>query len=346
MNRRHFLKGAATVAAVTSLPLQGFAQSQSLANASSQPTFPRFRFNADGKFRIMQLTDTHYISGDPRSERAMKNVCEMLDTEKPDLVIHTGDIIFGKPAKESFKEIFSPMAQRHIPFAVALGNHDDEFGLSRMEAYNFIRTLPGNVNTPEKGIHGASNDVLTLEASDGRTAWVFYLLDTGNRCKDIPMDCYDYLHFDQLQWYRNQSSAFTQQNGGKPIPSLAFMHIPVLEHVEALRDKSRMLKGNLGEEPCPSLINSGFFAQVQEMGDVQALFSGHEHDDDYIMKWRNKYLVYGRFSGCDTVYNNLLPSGCRMIELTEGETGFRTWVRLQGGAVEQNLRIPQDFQKK
>jgi hypothetical protein len=124
------------------------------------------------------------------------------------------------------------------------------------------------------------------------------------------------------------------------------MHIPVLEHVEALRDKSRMLKGNLGEEPCPSLINSGFFAQVQEMGDVQALFSGHEHDDDYIMKWRNKYLVYGRFSGCDTVYNNLLPSGCRMIELTEGETGFRTWVRLQGGAVEQNLRIPQDFQKK
>lgn len=345
MNRRNFLKGAAAVAAASSMPLQGFSHSLQQSETPSNPEASQFRFNDKGKFRIMQLTDTHYIAGDARSERAMKNVCEMLDTEKPDLVIHTGDIIFGKPAKESFAEILLPMAKRRIPFAVALGNHDDEFGLSRMEAYNFIRTLPYNVNSPEKGIHGASNDVFTLQGKDGKTAWVLYLLDTGNRSKDIKIDSYDYLHFDQLQWYRNLSRSFTLQNGGTPVPSLAFMHIPVLEHVEALRDKSRMLKGNLGEEPCPSLINSGFFAQTQEMGDIQALFSGHEHDDDYVMKWRDKYLIYGRFSGCDTVYNNLRPSGCRMIELTEGEAGFRTWVRLYGGTVEQDLRIPQDFRK-
>lgn len=345
MDRRNFLKSAAAVAAVGSMPASSLAHPE-LQPAVSGNEMPRFAFNAEGKFRIMQLTDTHYISGDPRSERAMKNVCEMLDTEKPHLVIHTGDIIFGKPAKESLREILAPMAERRIPFVVALGNHDDEFGLSRMETYDFIRTLPANINTPEKGIYGASNDVLMLQGKDGKPAWVFYLLDTGNRCKDIKINGYDYLHFDQLQWYRTLSRKFTDGNGGTPVPSLAFMHIPVLEHVEALRDKSRMLKGNLGEEPCPSLVNSGFFAQVQEMGDVQALFSGHEHDDDYVMKWRDKYLIYGRFSGCDTVYNNLRPSGCRMIELTEGEVGFRTWVRLYGGAVEQDLRIPQDFAKK
>lgn len=344
MDRRKFLKGAAIVTASTSMPLSGLAQPES--RISHQPIkFPQFSYNEHGKFRIMQLTDTHYVVGDKRSERAMNNVTQMLDVEKPDLVIHTGDIIFGKPAKESLREILSPMADRKIPFVVALGNHDDEFGMTRMETYNFIRSLPYNVNTPEKGIYGTSNDIITLQGKDGKTAWVFYLLDTGNRSKDINIDSYDYLHFDQIQWYRQHSTTFTQQNGGSPIPSLAFMHIPVLEHVEALRDKSRMLKGNLGEEPCPSLINSGFFAQVQEMGDVQALFSGHEHDNDYVMKWRDKYLIYGRYSGCDIVYNNLRPSGCRMIELTEGEVGFRTWVRLYGGAVEQDLHIPQDFNK-
>ena len=67
--------------------------------------FAKFKFNPDGKFKILHLTDTHYVSGDPRSERALKNVIEMLDSEKPDLVIHTGDIIFGRPAEESLPYI-------------------------------------------------------------------------------------------------------------------------------------------------------------------------------------------------------------------------------------------------
>ena len=59
------------------------------------------KYNADGKFKILQLTDTHIIAGDPRSERALQNINAVLDAEKPDFVIHTGDIIFGEPAAES-----------------------------------------------------------------------------------------------------------------------------------------------------------------------------------------------------------------------------------------------------
>ncbi len=345
MDRRHFIQGMAMTAAAAACPSAVAALPQEAPQVQSPQgsSFPNFTFNAQGKFRIMQITDTHYIAGDGRSKRAMDNLIQMLDKEKPDLVIHTGDIIFGKPARESFNEIFAPISECKIPFAVALGNHDDEFGLSRLEAYNHIRTLPYCVNTPEKGIHGASNDVITLSSADGKKQWVFYLLDTLNRCHDIKINTYDYLHFDQIQWYREQSLAFRKENGDKPIPALAFMHIPVFEHLQALEDTNKRIVGNMWENPCPSMINSGMFSQMQEMNDVAALFCGHEHNNDYVMKWRGKYLIYGRYSGCDTVYNNLPASGCRMIELTQGETFFRTYVRVYNGGIEQDLTLPKDL---
>lgn len=116
---------------------------------------------------------------DPRSERALKNVAEMLDTERPDLVIHTGDVIFGKPAEASLREILSLIADRKIPFAVTLGNHDEEFGKNRREVFDIIRSIPYNINTPVKEIYGVSNDIITLSsATDDTVKWVFYLFDS------------------------------------------------------------------------------------------------------------------------------------------------------------------------
>ena len=349
MKRRDFLKGAAVMTAGSMVPQMAMSAKKKTtkpeAPADVKPKYPNFTFGANGKFRIMQFTDTHYITGDARSERALKNVQSMIATERPDLVIHTGDIIFGKPAQQCLTEILAPISESGIPFAVALGNHDDEFGMSRLEVYDYIRQMKGCINTPEKGIHGASNDLITLSSADGTVRWAFYLLDTGNRCKDIAIKTYEYLHFDQLAWYRGESLRLREGNGGKPVPSLAFMHIPLLEYTEALRDKSRYLRGNLGEEPCPSLVNSGMFVQMQEMGDIKALFSGHDHDDDYVCKWRDMFLAYGRYSGCDTVYNNLKPNGCRMIEITEGASSIRTYVRLSDGKVEQDLTLPDSFHK-
>ncbi|MBR5607689.1 MAG: metallophosphoesterase family protein [Bacteroidaceae bacterium] len=345
MNRRHFIQGMAMTAAAAACPASAgaFAKEAPQVQTPQGSSFHNFTFNAQGKFRIMQITDTHYIAGDARSKRAMDNLIQMLDTEKPDLVIHTGDIIFAKPAERSFDELFAPIIERKIPFAVALGNHDEEFGMSRLEVYNYLRSKPYCINTPEKGIHGASNDVITLSSTDGKKQWVFYLLDTMNRSKDIKINAYDYLHFDQIQWYREQSQHFRKENGGTPVPALAFMHIPVFEHLVALADSKRKIKGNLQENPCPSLINSGMFSQMQEMGDVMALFSGHDHDNDYVMKWQDKYLIYGRYSGCNTVYNNLEASGCRMIELTQGQTSFRTYVRVFDKGIEQDMTLPKDM---
>lgn len=105
----------------------------------------------------------------------------MLDTEKPDFVVFTSDFILGNPVEASAREILQPLVERGIPFAVALGNHDSDFELSRSDIFKVFRSIPGNVNTPDDlGIHGCSNDILTLAGPDGVDR-VFYLFDSGNR---------------------------------------------------------------------------------------------------------------------------------------------------------------------
>lgn len=347
MKRRQFIQGMALTAAAAACPQAVAAAVPAAAPQAQTPqggSYPNFVYDAQGKFRIMQITDTHYVAGDARSKRALDNVTQMLEREKPHLVIHTGDIIFGKPAERGLDEIFAPVVERKIPFAVALGNHDEEFGLSRLEVYNYIRTLPGCINTPEKGIHGASNDLITISTPAGKKEWALFLLDTLNRCTDVDPKFYDYIHFDQIDWYRRESLRLRAENAGTPLSALAFMHIPLYEHLQALADPERRLVGNMREAACPSLINSGMFSQMQEMKDVKALFSGHEHDNDYVMKWRGHYFIYGRFSGCNTVYNNLAANGCRMVELTAGDTqNFRTYVRNFDGGIEQDMTLPKDM---
>ena len=63
-----------------------------LANAQQQT----LQFNKDGKFKIVQFTDVHYIYNDPRSDVSIERINQVLDMEKPDLVLFTGDVIYGK----------------------------------------------------------------------------------------------------------------------------------------------------------------------------------------------------------------------------------------------------------
>ena len=343
MHRRDFLKVAALTGAAIAVPeldaLAGRRKDEKSEPVINDKPIIEFRFRPDGKFKILQLTDTHYIAGDKRSERALANLVEMLDAEKPDLVIHTGDIIYGNPAAKSARELFQPVVDRNIPFAVTLGNHDSDFELTRNEIFDVIRAIPGNINTPvREGLYGCSNDVISLSSSKG-VERVFYLFDSGSYINYRGEKGYDYIRHSQIGWYREHSEAFTHANGGNPVPSVAFFHIAVREFTDGMKDESRDLVGTSCEKPCPSNYNSGLVANFKEMGDVEAVVCGHDHDNDYVMKYGDMFYIFGRFSGCDTVYNNVGPSGARIFEFTEGKEGFRTYIRKYGSNPEQDLDL-------
>lgn len=315
-----------------------------LLNGNAQQ--PTLKFNKEGKFKIVQFTDVHYIHNNPKSAISIERINEVLDAEKPDLVLFTGDIIYGKPAEEGMRTILNLAAKRKIPFGMTFGNHDNEQGLTRTELFDIIKTIPYNLTDSVAGVSGASNYILPIKSSDGdKDATILYCMDSHSYSQIKGIGGYDYIKFDQIQWYRENSAKYTKQNGDTPIPSLAFFHIALPEYNQAASDETAILVGTRKEKACAPQLNSGLFSSMKEMGDIKGVFVGHDHDDDYVVYWKGILLAYGRYTGGDTVYNNL-SNGARVIEMTEGENGFKTWIRLKDNEIINKVNYPSDFIKK
>ena len=303
------------------------------------------KFNSNGKFKIVQFTDVHYIANDPRSAVSLERIGEVLEAETPDLVIFTGDVIYGQPAEEGMRTVLDLVSKRKIPFAVTFGNHDNEQGLTREELLKIIQSIPGNLTATMEGISGVTNYILPVKSSAGdKDAEILYLIDSHSYSQIEGVGGYDYIDFDQIQWYRENSRRFTEANAGVPVPSLAFFHIALPEYNQAASDETAVLFGIRKEKACAPRLNSGLFASMKEMGDIEGVFVGHDHDDDYAVMWHGILLAYGRYTGGNTVYNNL-PNGARVIELTEGEKGFQTWIRVKDNGIEQKVKFPESFLK-
>lgn len=282
-------------------------------------------FFRKGKFIIAQFTDLHWDPKSPKCVETTQAIGTILESEKPDLAVLSGDVVSEDPAIEGWQAIVDIFNKHHVFFTVAMGNHDPEY-LTRDEIYDFLLKSPYYVG--EKGpkdISGCGNCVIPIygsQKSDTVKALI-YSIDSNDYETNKLYGMYDKIHFDQIEWYREQSRIFTAKNGGKPLPSLAFFHIPLLEYNEVV--KGGEFLGNYKDEGIgSSKINSGMFASFLDMKDVMGVFAGHDHNNDFIGIYKGVALGYGRVSGEDA-YGDL-TRGARIIELHEGEFSFDTWI--------------------
>jgi len=302
------------------------------------------RFNKDGKFKIVQFTDVHFKYKNPASDIALERINQVLDEEQPDFVIFTGDVVYSAPADKGMLQVLEQVSKRKLPFVVTFGNHDNEQGMTREQLYDIIRQVPGNL-MPDRGSVLSPDYVLTVKASSDakKDAAVLYCMDSHSYSPLKDVKGYAWLTFDQVNWYRQQSAAYTARNGGKPLPALAFFHIPVPEYNEAASDENAILRGTRMEEACAPKLNTGMFTAMKESGDVMGIFVGHDHDNDYAVMWKGILLAYGRFTGGNTEYNHL-PNGARIIVLDEGARTFTSWIRQKDGIVDK-VTYPASFVK-
>jgi hypothetical protein len=301
------------------------------------------KFNSAGTFKIVQFTDTHInYSRLDNSMKTIETMCAVLDLEKPDLVIFTGDNVTDLPVKEGLQLLVEPLVTRHIPYIMLFGNHDTEprMKISRVELGKMTRELPGYYDIePAKQIKGVNNYLVEVKnANSPKTEALLYCMDSNDYDSIAGKRAYAGFGSDQVEWYRKNSQEQTSNNHQQPVPSLAFFHIPLLEYAD-LSDKSTSYVGIYKEKPCPPVLNTGMFAAMVTCGDVMGCFVGHDHDNDFVFNKFGIYLGYGRFSGSNNTYSHY-ENGARVIVLQQGQRKFKSWVRLKDGTSLNEFTYP------
>ncbi len=304
----------------------------------------KLSFNQDGTFKIVQFTDMHYMYGDPRSDTTLLLLDRILDAEKPDLVVFTGDIVTG-PVQAGWGRITAPVIKREIPFAVTLGNHDHEYNVTREEIAGIVTAYPYNINKAFGGSPGRVMDnVIPIYGSTKslQEKALVYCFDTGDYSSMNGVDGYDWITPAQVQWYRQQSLHYTIKNNLEPLPALAYFHIPLPEYRLAFNNDENTRYGVRKEDECGPKLNTGMFFSMREMGDVMGTFVGHDHVNDYIVDYLGIALAYGHFSGWKTTYTPEI-NGARVVVLKEGKREFDTWLHALDGTTRDKISYPSAF---
>jgi hypothetical protein len=318
-----------------------------LVSVSGFAQRPALKFHPDGSFKILQLTDIHMQHLNEASMKAIKNINTMLDFEKPDMVVITGDVIFAAPGEPGLQRVLEPIISRKIPFAVTWGNHDNnDCDMTRREMQDYVEKQPFNAGFRVDGLEGESVFHIPVKSSrDDKVAFVIWCMDSGAGSTVEDVKGYGWITPAQIEWYNRESKAFAKANNGTPVPALAFYHIPVPEYGDATCAEDPRWIGHKLEHVASPPLNSGFFAANKINGDVMGHFCGHEHNNDFVAMWHGIMLAYGRFSGGNTVYNDLDYNGGRVIILKEGAREFETYVRLRTGDIIQRVHYPELLKK-
>ncbi len=305
------------------------------------------KFKGDGEFKIIQVSDLQDTSF---ATRATYDYLEaIINEEDPDLIVLTGDNIAGGTGDALFESIARWQVKKgidntmsffeekfNIPVAVVFGNHDAEALISKEEQMKMYQSYGCCVAVDEgDSLYGCGTYNLPIYSSDGEKI-VYNLWMFDSNMYDDVNGGYDYVHEDQIEWYVNKSNELKAQNGGTPVPSMAFQHIIVNEIYDALVEVPANtpnsirrgdiwlglpegVPGALGEAPCPGTQDSLQFEKMAEQGDVKAMFFGHDHVNTFEVPYQGIDLVNSPTSGFGS-YGNKETRGVRIITINENDT--------------------------
>lgn len=229
--------------------------------------FGNYVFVTDGDFKIMQITDAHIGGGclsRADDKKAINAIAAMIATEKPDLVVSTGDMASAYPNSGTLNNEYAHkyfirlMENLGVYWTVALGNHDSEIynSLERDEVgamYDHSKHEYSLFSAGPEGVDGVGNHVIVVKNTKGIVTQLLVMIDTHAYTEDDPMGLnwdYDYVKESQIEWYRGVIDTYSTYNRSElpfisedELPcakekletpkSLAFFHIPLLEVREA-----------------------------------------------------------------------------------------------------------------
>ncbi|XVF22248.1 hypothetical protein REPUB_Repub12eG0157200 [Reevesia pubescens] len=281
----------------------------------------KLRFGRNGEFKILQVADMHYADGKttpcldvlPSQVHGCSDlntsafIQRMIEAEKPNFIVFTGDNIFGFDATDSAKSLnaaFATAIAAGIPWAAVLGNHDQEGTLSRELVMKHIVGLKHTLSqfNPSEAhiIDGFGNynlEVGGVEESGfaNKSVLNLYFLDSGDYSTVPAIPGYGWIKPSQQLWFQRTSAKLRRDYMSPPeaqkssAPGLVYFHIPLPEF--ASFDSSNFT-GVRQEGISSASVNSGFFTTMVEAGDVKGVFTGHDHLNDFCGQLTGIQLCY------------------------------------------------------
>ncbi len=307
------------------------------------------KFGEDGKFTVLQISDPQ---DDHNPAYDLVKFLEIaIDETNPDLIIFTGDIvedsrigdigIDAEPLREGVevddyeqtlanvtetcKAIFGYAEEKGIPFAVCQGNNDYNSGVTNEDWMKIYNSYKNSLTVDESNDKDGRIDFnLEIKSSDGeKTVFNIWMSDNGDGT----------VNEEQLAWYKSESAALKEANGGEPVPSILFQHVPVDDMGNLFEECNFWDEGaSIGDDgKCYRLnqeIASGYHAGAmipgstseqfkawKECGDVLGAYFGHWHTEGYTGTWDG--IELGFTYGCEFAKPG--PYGVRVFTLYEDD---------------------------
>ncbi len=283
------------------------------------------KYDAKGRidnnnFKIMVTTDLHLWDEKPLINKSLDMLARHLAAEKPDLLLITGDAILTDYQQLDCIQFGKFMEKAGIYWAYCFGNHEARaekefhkyFMLKNIESFPHCLSKFGD---PE--LFGFGNFKINIMNSDNSIKQSIFMFDSGrdmepehNVAHGLPADMegYDFIKQGQIDWYKNSIKELEAEHG--KFKSMVLMHIPIKEYEEVFdyvednkytpSGKAEIVYGWQYETVGSSPYNSGLFKAIKELGSTQAVFSGHDHMNDFCAIYDGIYLVYAQCNGYNT----------------------------------------------
>lgn len=296
--------------------------------------------------------------------------------------------------RDTFSAFLGPVIKAGVPFAATYGNHDFQCGILTDEQDDMYREYPGCLNpvqgsstlAPEPGTFA-----VPIESSDGsgRVAMSVMMVNSGDYAgkpaeNDIQYPAYvansrglDLADADgygtptpeAIAWLGGAQRELGERNGdGKPVPAIAFQHIPPQEFYDCLTEVpawtpnavegTRNFAGHcytlnhevcrpgsrLGEAIGCADDNVGEVDALLEAGGYFALFCGHDHKNSFVGHVHGIDLGYAPTCGFECYGPKSRYRGVRLFEFNESNprayvTRMLTWGDLVGRYSGNELRV-------
>ena len=283
--------------------------------------------------RIAQFADLHFgTEGNSyhnnRTERTKAYMQYIVDTQKPDLIVCSGDNIMSTGV-EGLKEFVTLMESYQTPWTFVFGNHDAEgttAGYDKKSLSHYLDICKTEYLLYDSGYVETANNrygnfsISVLSSDRTKLIGAVILLDGGTYNGKI--SSYDSITEGQIAWYRGEIDKLNALYTGEgTMPSVVFSHIQLPEYFEAFK-AARLNKGasfvieqkvsgadvNEIRTGGPTNVNTGFFDAMKEKESTVAFFCGHAHTLDFQVEMDGITLGFGPQTGFSTLFpdNDLL----------------------------------------